>query len=136
MPIGKGVVRREGSDLSLLTFGSMMHRSLEAAAELEKENVSVEVIDLRTLLPFDEELILASVRKTAKALIVHEATLTGGVGAEFAARISEHAFEYLDAPILRVASIDAPVPYSPPLEDFFLPDTGIIANAIRRLAAY
>ena len=136
IPIGTGIVRREGRDLSILTFGSMVHRSLEAAAALEEEGISVEVVDLRSLLPFDEELILESIRRTAKALIVHEATLTGGVGAEFAARIGEKAFEYLDGPVLRVASLDTPVPYSPPLEDFFMPSTATITNAARKLAAY
>ena len=136
VPIGKGIVRREGTDLTLITYGGMMHRSLEAARVAAEEGISVEVLDLRSLLPFDEELILESVRKTSKALIVHEATLTGGVGGEFAARIAEKAFEYLDAPVTRVASLDTPVPYSPPLEDFFLPDARIIANAIRKLAAY
>ena len=136
VPIGKGIVRRPGEDVTLVTYGGMMSRSLEAAEALAKEGVSVEVLDMRSLLPFDMDLILESVKKTSKALIVHEATLTGGVGAEFAARISEKAFEYLDGPVLRVASVDAPVPYSPPLEDFFMPNAEIIANAARKLAAY
>ena len=136
VPIGKGIVRRQGTDLTLITYGGTMHKSLEAAAKLDAEGISAEVIDLRSILPFDEALILESVKKTGRALIVHEATLTGGVGGEFAARISEKAFEYLDAPIMRVAALDAPVPYSPPLEDFFLPSTAIIANAARKLAAY
>jgi pyruvate/2-oxoglutarate/acetoin dehydrogenase E1 component len=136
VPIGKGIVRRSGNDLTLITYGGMMPRSLEAAETLAGEGISVEVIDLRSILPFDEALILESVKKTSKALIVHEATLTGGVGAEFAARISEKAFDYLDGPVLRVASLDAPVPYSPPLEDFFMPSSEIIANAARKLAAY
>jgi 2-oxoisovalerate dehydrogenase E1 component beta subunit len=136
VPIGKGIVRRPGTDLTLVTYGGMVHRSLEAAERLAGEGISAEVIDLRSLLPFDEELVLESVRKTSRALIVHEDTLTGGVGAEFAARIGEKAFEYLDAPVLRVASLDTPIPYSPPLEDFFMPDTGIIATAARKLAAY
>jgi pyruvate/2-oxoglutarate/acetoin dehydrogenase E1 component len=136
VPIGKGIVRRAGKDLTLITYGGMMSRSVEAAQALDKEGISVEVLDMRSLLPFDMDLILESVKKTSKALIVHEATLTGGVGAEFAARISEKAFEYLDGPVLRVASVDAPVPYSPPLEDFFMPNAEIIANAARKLAAY
>jgi 2-oxoisovalerate dehydrogenase E1 component beta subunit len=136
VPIGKGIVRREGTDLTVITYGGMVHRSLEAAERIASEGLSAEVIDLRSLLPFDEELILDSVKKTSRALVVHEDTLTGGVGAEFAARIGEKAFEYLDAPVVRVASLDTPIPYSPPLEDFFMPDTGIIANAARRLAAY
>lgn len=136
VPTGKGIVRRPGTDLTILTYGGMMHRSLEAARTLEGEGISAEVIDLRSLLPFDEEMILASARKTGKVLIAHEDTLTGGVGAEFAARIGEKAFEYLDAPVMRVASLDTPVPYSPPLEDFFMPNTHTIASAARRLAAY
>lgn len=136
VPLGKGIVRREGTDLTLITYGGSMHPSLSAARTVAGEGISVEVIDLRSILPFDEELILESVRKTSKAMIVHEATLTGGVGAEFAARITEKAFEYLDAPILRVATLDVPIPYSPPLEDFILPNPDIIANAARKLAAY
>jgi len=136
VPIGKGIVRREGTDLTIITYGGMMQRSVDAAEKLAEEGISAEVIDLRSLLPFDEALILESVKKTGKAMIVHEATLTGGVGGEFSARITEKAFEYLDAPVLRVASQDTPVPYSPPLEDFFMPDTNIIMNAARKLAAY
>lgn len=136
VPIGEGIVRREGTDLTIVTYGGMMQRSVDAAEKLAEEGISAEVIDLRSILPFDETLILESVRKTSKAMIVHEATLTGGVGGEFSARITEKAFEYLDAPVLRVASQDTPVPYSPPLEDFFMPDTNIIMNAARKLAAY
>jgi 2-oxoisovalerate dehydrogenase E1 component beta subunit len=136
VPIGKGIVRREGNDLSIITYGGSLPRCLEAAHALEGEGISAEVVDLRSLLPFDEELVLASIRKTSRALLVHEDTLTGGMGAELAARIAEKAFEYLDAPVRRVASLDTPVPYSPPLEDFFMPQTTTIANAARRLAAY
>jgi 2-oxoisovalerate dehydrogenase E1 component beta subunit len=136
VPLGQGIVRRPGTDLTIVTYGGMMSRSMEAAEQLEGEGILAEVIDLRSLLPFDEALILESVKKTSRALIVHEATLTGGVGAEFAARISEKSFEYLDAPVLRVASLDTPVPYSPPLEDFFMPNTNVIMNAARKLAAY
>jgi 2-oxoisovalerate dehydrogenase E1 component beta subunit len=136
VPLGKGIIRREGTDLTLITYGGMAPRCLETASRLESDGISAEVLDLRSILPFDEELILESVRKTSKAMVVHEATLTGGVGGEFVARITEKAFEYLDAPVLRVASLDVPVPYSPPLEDFFMPDTDIITNAARKLAAY
>lgn len=136
VPIGKGIIRRPGDDLTVITYGGMLPRSLEAAERLAGDGISAEVLDLRSLLPFDEALILESVRKTSRALIVHEATLTGGVGAEFAARITEKAFEYLDAPVLRVASLDTPVPYSPPLEDFFMPSVDVITNAARKLAAY
>jgi 2-oxoisovalerate dehydrogenase E1 component beta subunit len=136
VPIGEGIIRRHGTDLTLVTYGGMVPRCLAAAERLAAEGVSAEVLDLRSLLPFDEAMILDSVKKTSRVAIVHEATLTGGVGGEFAARIAEKAFEYLDAPIIRVASLDTPVPYSPPLEDFFMPDTDIIVNAATRLAAY
>lgn len=136
VPIGQGIVRRSGEDLTLITYGGMVPRCLEAAEALAAEGISAEVLDLRSILPFDEALILESVKKTGRAAIVHEATLTGGAGAEFAARISEKAFEYLDAPVMRVASLDTPVPYSPPLEDFFMPGIHIIQNAARKLAAY
>jgi len=110
--------------------------ALDAAEELEKEGLDVEVIDLRTLAPLDKEAILASVKKTSRALILHEASLTGGIGGEIAAIISQEAFEWLDAPVVRVASIDTPVPYSPPLEDYYLPQVADIRDAARKLAAY
>lgn len=136
VPIGKARVAREGRDLSIVTYGAMVHLAEEAAALLDKEGVSVEVIDLRTLLPLDEEAILASVRKTAKAILLHEDTLTGGVGGEIAARIAEKAFEYLDGPLLRVAAPDTPVPYSPPLEAAFLPSLDKVLEKARWLAEY
>jgi pyruvate/2-oxoglutarate/acetoin dehydrogenase E1 component len=110
--------------------------ALDAAEELEKEGLDVEVIDLRTLAPLDKEAILASVKKTSRALILHEASLTGGIGGEISAIISQEAFEWLDAPVLRVASIDTPVPYSPPLEDYYLPQVKDVLDAARKLAAY
>src|SRR5579872_767908 len=136
VPIGKARVAREGRDLSIVTYGAMVHLAEEAAALLDREGVSVEVIDLRTLLPLDEEAILASVRKTAKAILLHEDTLTGGVGGEIAARIAEKAFEYLDGPLLRVAAPDTPVPYSPPLEAAFLPSLDKVLEKARWLAEY
>lgn len=136
VPIGKAEIRRQGKDISLITYGSMVLRSLEAAENLAKEGVEVEVVDLQSLLPFDKELILESVRRTNKVLIVHEATLTGGIGAEIAAVISQEAFEYLDAPVRRLASIDTPVPYSAPLEEFFMPNTEKITGALRELVGY
>jgi 2-oxoisovalerate dehydrogenase E1 component beta subunit len=136
VPIGKAEIRRQGRDISLITYGSMVMRSLEAAENLAKEGVEVEVVDLQSLLPFDKELILQSVKKTNKVLIVHEATLTGGIGAEIAAVISQEAFEYLDAPVRRLASIDTPVPYSAPLEEFFMPNVEKITRALRELAEY
>jgi 2-oxoisovalerate dehydrogenase E1 component beta subunit len=114
----------------------MVHAAAEAAERLAGESVSVEIIDLRTLTPLDEETILASVRKTSKALVVHEATLTGGFGAEVAARIMEKAFDCLDGPVLRLAAPDTPVPYSPPLEDAFLPNAEKIYAKALWLARY
>ena len=114
----------------------MVLTALDAAEELEKEGLDVEVIDLRTLAPMDKEAILASVKKTSRALILHEASLTGGIGGEIAAIISQEAFEWLDAPVVRVASIDTPVPYSPPLEDYYLPQVKDVLDAARKLAAY
>jgi 2-oxoisovalerate dehydrogenase E1 component beta subunit len=135
-PIGEARLARAGEDVSILTYGAMVHASLEAADLAASEGVSVEVLDLRTLLPLDRARILETVKKTGRALIVHEATKTGGPGGEIAATIAEHAFEHLDAPIVRVAPPDTPVPYSPPLEEFFLPNASKIADAILALAAY
>jgi len=134
--IGKGVVRREGNDLSIITYGATVHQALETADAMAKEGVSVEVVDLLSLMPLDTELILASVRKTGKALIVHEDNLTGGIGGEIAAIISEKAFEHLDAPVRRLGALDIPTPYSPPLEEFFLPNAKKLTAAARELAAY
>ncbi len=136
VPIGKAAVVRAGADLSIITYGAMVHVALEAAETLQREGISVEVVDLRTLLPLDEETVLASVRKTSKALLLHEDTLTGGLGGEIAARISEKVFEYLDGPIVRVAAPDTPVPYSPPLEEAFLPNAVKVAERARWLARY
>jgi len=136
VPIGKARIHREGKHLSVITYGSMVHAAAEAAEQLAVEGISVEIVDLRTLLPLDEETVLASVRKTSKALIAHEATLTGGVGGEIAARITEKAFEYLDGPVVRVAAPDTPVPYSPTLEEAFLPNAAKIAEKARWLATY
>jgi 2-oxoisovalerate dehydrogenase E1 component beta subunit len=136
VPIGQAAIRRPGKDITIITYGMMTHRSLEAAEILSKEGVDVEVLDLRSLLPFDKPMILESVRKTSRLLIVHEDTLTGGIGGEMAAIVADEAFEYLDAPIRRVAAIDTPIPFSPPLEEFFLPNTEKIVAALRDLAAY
>src|ERR1051325_938838 len=134
--IGRARTRREGRDLSIITFGAQVLTALDAAEELEKEGLDVEVIDLRTLAPLDKEAILASVKKTSRALILHEASLTGGIGGEISAIISQEAFEWLDAPVVRVASLDTPVPYSPPLEDYYLPQVKDVVDAARKLAAY
>jgi len=134
--IGKARTARQGRDLSIITFGAMVLTALDAAEELEKEGLDVEVLDLRTLAPLDKQAILSSVRKTSKVLVLHEASRTGGIGGEIAATIAEEAFEWLDAPPVRVASIDTPVPYSPPLEEYYLPQTRDVLDAARRLAAY
>jgi len=136
LPIGKANVVRQGKDLSIFTYGLAVHQCLEAAEAVAQE-VSVEVVDLRTLAPLDKEAILESVRKTGKALIVHEDNLTGGIGGEVAAIIAEEAFDYLDGPVMRLAMPDVPaVPYSPPLEEYCLLNPEKIAAAIRKLAAY
>jgi 2-oxoisovalerate dehydrogenase E1 component beta subunit len=136
VPIGKAAVRRIGTDLTIVTYGAMLWTALEAAETLAKDGVSAEVLDLRTLLPLDEEAILASVRRTGKCLILHEDTRTGGLGAEIAATLSEKAFEWLDGPILRVTAPDTPVPYSPPLEEAFLPNVKTLLAAARKLVRY
>ena len=135
--IGKGEVRRQGTDATILTYGSTVHFSMEAAEIVAKEDgMETMVVDLRTLLPLDRQLILDSVRATGKGLIVHEDSLTGGIGAEVAALISEHAFHHLDAPIKRVASLDTPVPFAPPLEEYCLPGTDKIVKALRDLGSF
>jgi pyruvate/2-oxoglutarate/acetoin dehydrogenase E1 component len=137
VPLGKARTHREGSDLTIVTYAAMVHKSLEAAEQLEKEDgLSVEVIDLRTLLPLDEDAIVESVKRTNRLLIVHEDTRTGGIAGEISMRVSEKAFAWLDAPVLRVTALDAPVPYSPPLEDYFLPQVEDVVKAARYLAGY
>ncbi|MDB4887304.1 MAG: Transketolase central region, partial [Gemmatimonadetes bacterium] len=137
VPIGKARVAREGRDLSIITYAATVYKALEAAEQLEREDgLSVEVIDLRSLAPLDDEAIIATVKKTNRVLIVHEDTRTGGIAGELTARISESCFEWLDAPILRVTAHDVPLPYAPSLEDFVLPQTPDIVHAARRLAAY
>jgi len=136
-PIGKARVAREGTDLTIITWSAMVYKALEAAERLEKEDgLQVEVLDLRTLLPMDDEAIMASVRKTNRVLIAHEDTRTGGVAGEITARINDQAFEWLDAPVKRVAAHDVPLPYAPTLEDFVLPQTDDLVLAARWLAAY
>jgi len=136
VPIGKAAVRRTGRDLSVITYGAMVWTALEAAKTLEAEGIDAEVVDLRTLFPMDEETILASVAKTNKAILLHEATRTGGIGAEIAAVLSERCFEYLDGPLVRVTAPDTPVPYSPPLEEAFLPNAEKLCKVARALAGY
>jgi 2-oxoisovalerate dehydrogenase E1 component beta subunit len=136
-PIGRAQVVREGRHLTIVTWSAMLWKSLEAAEQLEREDgLAVEVIDLRTLLPLDDAAIMGAVKRTNRVLIVHEDTRTGGVAGEITARINEHAFEWLDAPVKRVCAHDVPLPYAPTLEDFVLPQTGDIVKACRWLAAY
>lgn len=137
VPIGKARLAREGRDLSIITYAATVWKALEAGEQLEKEDgLSVDVLDLRSLLPMDDEAIMATVKKTNRVMIVHEDTRTGGVAGEVTARITERAFAWLDAPILRVTAADVPLPYSPPLEDFVLPQTSDIVTVARQLAAY
>jgi 2-oxoisovalerate dehydrogenase E1 component beta subunit len=136
VPLGKAAVKREGRDLTIISYAAMLHTSLEAAEALAKEGIEAEVVDLRTLLPLDKETILASVKKTNKLLIVHEDTRTGGIAGEIASLVCEGAFEDLDGPIMRVTSLDTPVPFAPPLEERFLPNADKVAVAARELARY
>ncbi len=137
VPFGKAEIKRAGADLTVIAYGLMMHLALEAAQRVAADGISVEVIDPRTLNPLDKETILNSVKKTSKALIVHEDNLTLGLGAEIAAIISGEAFEYLDAPVMRLAGPDVPaVPFSQTMQDFFMPNADKIEAAVRKLAAY
>jgi 2-oxoisovalerate dehydrogenase E1 component beta subunit len=138
VPIGVAEIRREGSDITLVTYGMMVHHSLKAVEAIEAEDsVSVEVIDLRSVKPWDKERVLESVKKTGKVLVVYEDNITGGFGAEVSATIAEEAFDYLDGPIMRVASPDVPIaPYAGVLEEYILPNPEKIAEGIRKLAAY
>lgn len=137
VPIGKGILRREGTDIAVITYGSTVLFALEAADAISRQDgIETAVVDLRTLLPLDRELILDTVRKTGKVLIVHEATLTGGLGGEIAALIAEHAFSSLDAPIKRLGAIDAPVPFAPTLEEEHLPNADKILKALRALSRF
>ncbi|MBI2933723.1 MAG: alpha-ketoacid dehydrogenase subunit beta [Planctomycetes bacterium] len=135
-PIGKAEVAREGRHLTVVTYGWMRHVCLDAARELEKEGLSIEVLDLRSLYPLDRAAIVESVKKTNKLLIVHEDTRTGGIAGEVAMTVCEEAFDSLDGPILRVTAPDTPVPYSPTLEDAFLPKLEDVVRACRKLARY
>lgn len=136
VPIGQAAVRRTGKDIVLITYGAMLHVALEAAEVLEKEEIELEVIDLRSLVPLDRETILDSVRRVNKVMILHEDTRTGGMAGEISAVITEEAFEDLDGPILRITAPDTPVPYSAELEDAFIPQVTDVVVAARKLAAY
>jgi 2-oxoisovalerate dehydrogenase E1 component beta subunit len=136
VPIGKAKVVREGRDMTIVTYGAMVWVALEAADKLAEEGASVEVVDLRTLLPLDRETVCESVKKTSKVLLLHEDTRTAGMAGELAVSITESVFEYLDGPIVRVTAPDTPVPYSPPLEEAFLPNAAKVLEKARWLLAY
>jgi 2-oxoisovalerate dehydrogenase E1 component beta subunit len=137
LPIGKAEVKREGTDVTVISYGLTLHFALQAAEQLEKEGISVHVLDLRTLLPLDKEAILEAAAKTGKVLIVHEDNKTGGVGGEVSAIIAEEALFELDAPIRRLCGPDVPaMPYSPPIEKEFMLNVDKVAKAIRELAEF
>jgi 2-oxoisovalerate dehydrogenase E1 component beta subunit len=135
-PIGKARIHRKGDEITVVTWGAMVHTADEAAKQLENDGVSVEIVDLRTVLPWDKAAVLESVRKTSKLLVLHEDTHTGGFGAEIAATVAEQAFEDLDAPVRRVTAPDSPVPFSPPLEKAFIPQVEDVVKGLRELAEY
>ncbi len=136
VPMGQAEVKRKGSSVSVITYGAMVQRSLEAAEQLMPEGIDLEVVDLRTLQPMDMPTVLASVHKTGRAMVVHEAAKTGGIGGEIAACLAEEAFRFLDAPIIRVAPPHTPVPFSPPLEDAYMITAEKIAVRARELARF
>lgn len=133
IPIGSAAVKRPGKDITILTYSRMTYLCLEAAEQLAKEEIDVEIVDLRTLKPLDFALIAESVKKTYNVLIVHEACLTGGFGAEIAARIGEELFDYLDAPVMRVGAKDVPIPFSPVMEDFVLPKVSDVVEGVKKV---
>jgi 2-oxoisovalerate dehydrogenase E1 component beta subunit len=136
VPFGEARIAREGSDITVVTWGAMVYTADEAAQTLDSDGVSVEVIDLRTIIPWDRDAVLASVKKTSKVMVLHEDTRTGGFGAEIAATITEEAFEDLDAPVKRVTAPDTPVPFSPPLEKAYIPQVEDVVAGLRELAEY
>jgi 2-oxoisovalerate dehydrogenase E1 component beta subunit len=136
VPIGKADIKREGRDISVITYGAMVHKALEAAEVLAEDGIELEVVDLRTLVPLDKAKVLESVKKTNKVILLHEDTRTGGFAGELAAVIAEEVFEYLDGPVMRITAPDTPIPYSPPLEEFFLPKASDVIRVARHLAAY
>jgi 2-oxoisovalerate dehydrogenase E1 component beta subunit len=136
VPIGKARVHREGDDVSVITWGAMVYTAAEAAKQLEADDVSVEIVDLRSVAPWDKQAVLESIRKTSKVLVLHEDTHTGGFGAEIAATIAEEAFEDLDGPVKRLTAPDTPVPFSPPLEKAFIPQVEDVVKSLRELVQY
>jgi pyruvate dehydrogenase E1 component beta subunit len=133
IPLGKGDIKRQGADITLITYSRMMYLCLEAAQNLAQEGIEAEVIDLRSLKPFDFDIIAESVKKTYNVLVVHEACLTGGFGGEIAARIGEELFDYLDAPVTRIAAKDVPMPFSPPMENFVMPQVEDIVQGVKKV---
>ncbi|MGZ4835839.1 MAG: alpha-ketoacid dehydrogenase subunit beta [Terriglobales bacterium] len=136
VPLGKARVAREGRHVSVITYAAMVHAALEAAETLVKDGIELEVVDLRTLLPLDRQAIALTVKKTNRAIILHEDVRTGGIAGELAAIINEEAFDWLDAPVVRITSKDTPVPFSPPLEEWFLPKADDVVREAKRLMAY
>ncbi len=136
VPFGQARVHREGDDITVVTWGAMVYTAAEAAEKLAEDGVSVEIVDLRTVMPWDKEAVLKSVEKTSKALVLHEDTRTGGFGAEIVATITEEAFESLDAPVKRITAPDTPVPFSPPLEKAFIPQVDDVVAGLKDLAEY
>ena len=136
IPFGKAKVVREGTDLSIITYGALVQRSLVAARQAEQQGISVEIVDLRTVSPYDWNAIAESVQKTSRVIVAHEDSLSWGYGAEIAARISSELFEHLDAPVRRVAALDTFVAYAPQLEDAILPQVADVLSAITELHRY
>ena len=136
VPLGKARVARAGGDISIVTYAAMVHVALEAAEELSREGIEVEILDLRTLSPLDREAIAETVHKTSKVLILHEDVRTGGIAGEISAIINEEAFDALDGPIVRLTALDTPVPFSPPQEEYFLPKVADIVREAKKLRAY
>jgi 2-oxoisovalerate dehydrogenase E1 component len=136
IPFGRAAERRAGSDVVIVTWGALVQRALVAAQMAEKNGISVGVIDLRTILPYDFEMIADTVKRTSRVVVAHEDQLTCGFGAEIAARIAQDLFEYLDAPVTRVGAMDTPVAYAPELEEVILPQTDDLVRAVERVMAY
>jgi len=136
VPIGKGDIKREGDDLTIIAYGAMVQQSLEAAAEIANHGIQVEVVDPRTILPLDEEIIIESVRKTGRAIVVHEAPARGGFGGEIAGLLADKAIDYLDGPVKRVGGLFCPIPQSPEMEQFYLPGVERIVAAAREIVVF
>ncbi len=136
IPFGKADIKRQGSNITIVATHALVQKSLNVAEEMSREGVDIEVLDPRTITPLDKEAILNSVKKTGRLITADEGCVTGGFGSEVAAIVAQEAFDYLEAPIIRVGSPDTPVPFSPPLEQFYIPDEGNIKDAVNRILAY